>query len=79
MPNARLNKDGTPDKRLTRWANETPEERRERMAPAILARVRKQREERIASLIAKAPPLTDEQRARLVVLLNGGQDQAVAS
>jgi hypothetical protein len=79
MPATRLNEDGTPDKRLTRWANESPEDRRKRMTAMHHARSRAARERRITELIEAAPPLTDEQRARLAVLLNGGQDHAAAS
>jgi hypothetical protein len=62
-----------------KMADLTLDQKREAMRPVNEARSRASRERRIAELIAKAPPLTAEQRARLAVLLNGGQDQAVAS
>ena len=63
----------TPDapRRRTRWDGMTAEQRRDAMKACHVATSRAARERRITALIAKAPPLTDEQRARLMVLLGG--------
>lgn len=59
-----------------RWAGVSPEDRKAAMAVALAARIRSQREKRIADLIASAPPLTVEQKARLAALLNAHPEAA---
>lgn len=61
-----------------RWANRTAEQRAAIMRKTNETRSRNARERRIAELIAKAPPLTAEQRARLAVLLNNHPEPVVA-
>jgi hypothetical protein len=60
------------------WTNTTPEQRKEALEPVTKAHILKARERRIAELIAKAPPLTPEQRARLAVLLNANPGQVAS-
>lgn len=71
MPDLVLRRDGKPDLRYTAHTKLTPEQRLERARKASTARTLNMRERRIADLIAKAPPLTEEQVARLMVLLSG--------
>ena len=78
MPASRIRKDGQPDGRFTRWDGTTKAQRSAHMAELARARARAARADRIAKLIEQSPPLTQEQRARLAVLLNGGSGQAVA-
>ena len=56
--------------RKARWARTTPEERRAITAAATTARIREGNDRRIAVLIATAPQLTPEQRAKLSQLLS---------
>jgi hypothetical protein len=55
--------------RRTRWDGTTQAERSAYAAELAKASARARRAERIAKLIEQFPPLTDEQRARLIVLL----------
>jgi plasmid maintenance system antidote protein VapI len=64
--------------RKTRWANTTPEQRRAITAKATAARIREGNDRRIAELIASAPPLTEEQRARLARLLDSQPESGAA-
>jgi hypothetical protein len=53
-----------------RWDNTTAEERRAAMRAVTEAKIRAAIDRRIDELIAKAPPLSPEQRAKLAQLLD---------
>jgi hypothetical protein len=56
--------------RKTRWDGTTPEERRAATAAATAARRRDALDRQIDRLVASAAPLTEEQKAKLAVLLD---------
>lgn len=58
-------------RRRTRWDGTTADQRRDAMRVVHEAHSLQARERRIADLIAAAPPLTEEQVTRLMILLNG--------
>lgn len=64
--------------RRNRWTGSTPEQRHAEMAKLHDARTRAFRERKIADLIASAPPLTAQQKARLAALLNAVPEAEVA-
>jgi hypothetical protein len=59
-----------PDRRKDRWTGTTPEQRRAQMAEVTAAKTRAAIDRRIDELIASAPPLTEQQRAKLGQLLD---------
>ena len=65
-----------PRKRRTtdRWTSSTPEERKAHSLKATRAHQRQSRERQIAGLLASAPPLAPEVKARLGALLNAIPD-----
>jgi hypothetical protein len=58
------------DRRNDRWTGTTAAERRAQMAEVTAAKTRAAIDRRIDELIAKAPPLTEQQRERLAALLD---------
>lgn len=65
----------SPSERARRsWAALTPEERAARLAPAVRANKIRGAEAYIRRLVESAPPLSDEQRARLAAILRPGKE-----
>jgi hypothetical protein len=60
--------------RPTRWLWTTPDERRAAMRPAVEGKIRASLTRKIDALAAHAALLSDEQRARLLVLGNGSDE-----
>jgi hypothetical protein len=60
--------------RPTRWLRTTPDERRAAMRPAIEGTIRASLTRKIDALDEHSDLLSDEQRARLLVLGRGGDE-----
>ena len=58
---------------MPRWENQTPEQIAEATEPARRASRFKAAEDRIKKIVDGMPPLTDDQLAKLAVLLHGGE------
>jgi hypothetical protein len=67
---------GAKKRTRSRWTGTDPEQRSAQMRELSEAAASKARADKIARLIASAPPLTAEQKSRLAVLLNSHPEAA---